>query len=177
MIEAAPGTIPPLQPAQLRFLRPLLTFYNFFEVTYFTARETCPRCHGIGIEYDYVPYLDGDPDIVENEELLVQMVEKIILTILGTDPFAGWYGTDLLTLVGTKIVDFIQREISRQISTALSRLQNIHAQQQRVQQVTDAEFLAPLDQVNVTVSDRIKTSGVNCYLHIYLQFPSLEKGG
>jgi len=149
IVEAIPRTIPPLQPMRLRFLTPLRTFFNFFEVTYFTARDVCPRCHGLGIEYDYVPDTDGDPLIVENENLLVQMVEKVILTVLGSDIYARWYGTDLVGLTGTKAVQFIRREISRQITVALSRLQNIQAQQQRVQLVSDGEFLARIDQIDV----------------------------
>lgn len=148
-VENRPRTIPPLQPGQIRFREPLTSFNNYFEVTYTTSREVCPRCHGLGIEYDFRPDITGDPDIVENEELLLQMVEKIILTILGSDPFAPWYGTDLISLVGTKATDFIRREMRRQIVSALSVLQNIQAQQQRVQEVTSGEFLASVDQVNV----------------------------
>jgi hypothetical protein len=148
-IEAVAGTIPPLQDMQLRFVKPLDTFYNYFEVTYHTARELCPRCHGLGIEYDFVAGSDGDPEIVENEDLLVQMVEKIILTVLGSDPYSPWYGTDLIGLTGTKAVAFVQREVSRQITAALARLQSIQSQQQRVQFVTDGEFLARIDEIDV----------------------------
>lgn len=148
-VEAIAGTIPPLQPMQVRFASPVDSFFSFFELTYYTAREVCPRCHGLGIEYDWRAASDGDPEIVENEDLLVQMVEKIILTVLGSDPFAPWYGTDMINLVGTKAVNFIRREMARQVTTALSKLQNLQAQQQRAQFVTDQEFLARIDQIDV----------------------------
>lgn len=154
-IENVPGTIPPLQPSQIRFVAPLRSPSNFFELTYYTSLEVCPRCHGIGIEHDFVPSDLGDPDIVEDEELLLQMIEKIILTVLGSDPFAPWYGTDLITLTGSKAVPFIRKEVRRQIATALAKLQNIQSQQQKIQIVTHGEFLARVDQVNVVQATSI----------------------
>ncbi len=157
VIENVRATVPPLQPSQLRFVSPLRTFANFFEVSYYTQLEVCPRCHGIGTEHDFVPDNLGDPDIVENEDLLLQMVEKIILTVLGSDPFAPWYGSDLVTLVGSKATPFIRKEVRRQITTALSKLQNIQSQQQKIQLVSDGEFLARVDQVTVDSAPNIPT--------------------
>jgi phage baseplate assembly protein W len=155
VVEATPNTVNPSQPHRVRFVESIPATSSYFELSYYTKREFCCRCRSVGWEYDFAPDDRGDLQVVEGADLLLQMVEKVVLTTLGSDLFASTYGTTLANKIGTKAPEMFKLEAYRQITQALSQLQSMQVQQSRVQEVSDAEFLEAIDGVSVEQSVEI----------------------
>ena len=135
---------------------PLRSTNDYIEVSYATLREECRRCGGSGYEHDWRFNQRGDVEIVQDELLLVQEVQKILYTERGTNPFHNWYGTDSVQSVGQNLVPggALQNLVVSDIYDAFSQWQSIKQQQEnRVGQlVTDQEYPMRLLGVSLTPS-------------------------
>jgi phage baseplate assembly protein W len=152
------------------FDRPLRSTGDYVEISYATLKEECRRCGGSGYEHDWRFNTRGELETVQNEQLLVQEIQKILYTERGSNPFHIWYGTDLIQSVGKNLVPggALQNLVVSDIYDAFSQWQSIKQQQEnRVGQlVTDQEYpmrllgvaLAPsqTDQTVMYVSTRIQ---------------------
>lgn len=129
---------------------------NFVEITYSTIRQECRRCGGLGIENDWRYNLKGEVSQVRDEALLIQELQKDFYTLMGTNPFHTWYGTNLLDVVGKKLAagGLVQNMIISDITQAFARWQSIKRQQEGKvgQAVSDAEFPYHLLSVNLQQS-------------------------
>lgn len=144
----------PQQPNRLiLFDQPLSSGTDFVEINYTTISQLCRRCGGTGVEFDWRIGGGGDVITVFDEALLIQELEKDFFTILGSNPFHTWYGTNLLDTVGTKLTagGYAQNLIVGDIYTAFNRWQQIKTQQQDNvgQYVSDKEF--PYRLLSVTL--------------------------
>jgi len=95
---------------------------------------------------------NGDLDIVENTDKLIQDILKILLTPVGTNIFFPWYGSLLSSaMIGSPMEDeFIQTAASMQISNSLQTLQTMQRDQlSSFQRVTASEMLAAIKEVAV----------------------------
>lgn len=127
--------------------------FDFVELNYYTVREECRRCGGLGVENDWRYGSKGNTAEVRDEALLLQEILKITYTLRGSNPFHLWYGTTLVETIGRKLSagGLIQNLILTEINTAFSRWQSIKRQQEEDvgQFVSDREF--PFQLLNVSV--------------------------
>ncbi|MBD3260238.1 MAG: hypothetical protein GF334_00945 [Candidatus Altiarchaeales archaeon] len=122
------------------------------EAQYTTFLDYCPKCVGLRYIDDLTYDKSGDLNTVRNEYLLVQNVEKRVITELGSNVFHENMGTNLHSLVNQKILDFdlIRNQITDQIITSLNRLK----ESQRTllasrREVSDGELLDKIGEVIV----------------------------
>lgn len=143
------------------FDSPLRADLNYLEVSYTTTRNECRRCGGLGVENDWRYGVTGDVTTVQDEILLIQEVQKIIYTILGTNPFHTWYGTSIIETIGSKITigGVLQNKITSDIYTAFNRWQSIKKQQEEKlgQFVSDEEYPFQLRKVTLEQSQQDPT--------------------
>lgn len=140
---------------------PLSSGTDFVEINYTTISQQCRRCGGTGVEYDWRIGTTGDVNIVFDEALFIQELQKDFFTILGSNPFHTWYGTQLLDTIGSKLTlaGFVQNLVVSDIYTAFSRWQQIKQQQQDNvgQYVSDKEFPYRLLSVSLQQSQQDPT--------------------
>jgi phage baseplate assembly protein W len=109
---------------KIRTYRPLI------EVRYTTIQNQCPKCLGVKIVDDIKYNTKGDITTVDKELQLIQNVEKYIVTRIGSNIFHTWFGTNLHSMIGTKIgnFDLLKSQILEQISSAINKLKDIQRQ-------------------------------------------------
>jgi len=100
------------------------------EVSYVTYANNCPKCLALNTVDDVVYTASGDIKMVKKEYLLLQVLEKAIVTKVTSNPFHDWYGTGLHSLIGTKITDmsFIRTKIIDQVSSAIEKIKTVQKQ-------------------------------------------------
>jgi hypothetical protein len=161
MLVNDPRTLADRPTRLIVFDTPLRSVSDFVEVSYSTIRQECRRCGGLGIENDWRYGTNGDVIEVRDEALLLQELQKVFYTLLGSNPFHTWYGTTLLEAVGKKISasGLVQSLVVSDINQAFSRWQSIKRQQEQAvgQLVTDSEFPFHLLSVNLQQSTRDPT--------------------
>ena len=142
------------------FDEPLKSFQDYVEVSYSTVYQECRRCGGLGTENDWIYGKLGDVAEVRDETLLLQEVTKLIYTVKGSNTFNLWYGTGLLTLVGSKVsmMSLLQNMIVSDVQQAFTRWQSIKKQQEAIgQYVSDREFPYRMLSVNAYPSTQDPT--------------------
>lgn len=143
-----------IQPTNYVLLNERIKNYNpFIEATYTTLSSYCPKCSGIKYLNDIKYDLNGDVIKARDEYLLVQTVEKYIVTELGSNTFHTWLGTSLHSLIGSKIFDFnlIKTKILTQINTTINNLKRIQDQVVGLGiPLTQGELFDKLISVNVS---------------------------
>lgn len=119
-----------LNENRIRMNQKVKDYQPIVELSYVTMSSYCPKCLNVKNIDDWSFSSSGDMNMVSKEHLLLQELEKIIVTKLRSNPFQDWYGTGLHDLVGTKIFDFdvVKAKISDQISTAIERLKALQRQ-------------------------------------------------
>ena len=96
---------------------------------------------------------DGDFDIVEDSDKLVQDVLKLVSTQLGSNPFFPAYGSPISqALIGTAFEqEFIENVATQQLRASIERLQQQQLEQIRQNQVvTPEEQIAAIEDVRVS---------------------------
>jgi len=140
---------------------PLTSGTDFVEIDYTTTSQMCRRCGGTGVEYDWRLGQNGNVITVQDEALLIQELQKDFFTLLGSNSFHTWYGSDLLDTIGSKLTagGFIQNLIVSDINTAFDRWQQVKQQQQQNlgQYVSDKEFPYRLLSVSLQQSTQDPT--------------------
>jgi len=115
----------------------IIEFFNkvkhstpIIEFNYVALSETCPKCLNVKSLDDLFINGHGDIEMTSRELLLLQQVEKVIVTKLSSNAFHDWYGTELHSLIGTKISDknLLYTRVREQVSTAIDKLKNIQKQ-------------------------------------------------
>lgn len=132
-----------------RFLRPVAQ-PSTFKVTYSVPPERCLRCRGTLVENDYRFNIQGEPLLIENEDLLYQAALKILLTGKGSNPFHPFYGSIIKSRIGTKAVSAITTLLNEDVRTALTNMQKLQRGQARFQRVTAKERLFQIMSVEVS---------------------------
>lgn len=128
----------------IKLLRPRDFNDDLFQLSYYTNALNCRRCGGLRAENDLQFTTAGLLVRVTDVELLVQEVTKIVSTILGSNQFHLWYGTQIYALIGSKISSFgyIQSSIQAQCTQAMANIISIQKQQVAYQTLTAGEQLA-----------------------------------
>lgn len=147
-------TLPLQIPRKILFDRVFKSIDDCIEVSYFSSLEHCPKCGASGTIFDYEYTQTGKLVTVINESKLVQEMEKIVVTILGSSIFYPWYGTSIVNLIGGKLAGTVtQSAISSEIAASLSALKKLQEKQQRYQEVSDREFLESIKLIDVSPLD------------------------
>lgn len=152
-----PNTLSDRPIKMVVFDEPLKGFQDIVEVNYTTVQQECRRCGGVGVENDWRYGSDGLAIEVRDEALLLQELQKAIFTQRGSNPFHAWYGSNILSSVGSKNSGsaFLQSIIVSDIQQTFNRWQSIKTkQEQQVGQfVSDEEFPFRLMNVGVEQSE------------------------
>jgi hypothetical protein len=114
----------------IEFLNKIKHYDPIVEFFYSTIPDTCPKCLNVKTVDDFTINGHGDIEMVSKELLLLQDVEKVIATKLSSNAFHSWYGTELHSLIGTKISDreLLFNRVREQISTAIDKLRTTQKQ-------------------------------------------------
>lgn len=146
--------------------------YNdpLYELSYNTPSRYCPKCLGTQFVDDMIFDDRNEVQQVTGAQLLIQEVEKAIVTTKNTNKYYPWVGTKLKKLVGSKIADFtvLAQEIQADVRNALENLKN----QQRSHQgmnptVTSDQVLNTVEVVDVTPHENDPS-----IVQVYVQYTS-----
>lgn len=139
-----PATLADRPTRVVVFDEPLAGFRDFVAIDYVTLREECRRCGGLGVENDWSYGQDGLVLAVRDEDLLLQELQKVTLTVRGSNPFHPGYGSTLLERIGQKAVPqgIVQGVIASDVQQVFNRWQGLKRAQERDigQVVSDEEF-------------------------------------
>lgn len=135
----------------IQFDRPVRT-NPYFSITYAVFGNQCLRCRGTEVENDFRFDADGAARLVRDENLLYQSCLKILLTELKSNIYAPWYGTDLMSQIGSKVGSGSDLSIQQSIRRALTDLQSLQATQSKYQKITPRERLYSVDNIAVRQS-------------------------
>jgi len=143
------------------FDEPLKGFNDFIEADYTTVRQECRRCGGANVENDWRYGKDGNVVELRDEALLIQELQKIVYTARGSNPFHPWYGSMLLSVIGSRsgAATPVQSIIVSDIQQVFQRWQSIKTRQEQEvgQFVSDSEFPFRLGQVGIEQSAKDPT--------------------
>jgi len=129
---------------------------DWVEVSYYTSPQNCRKCHGLKILYDLYFSNTGKLLTVKNEEKLLQDVEKAVFTILNSNQYHSWYGTEIYKLIGQIRNDgYLKARIAKEINTTLEHIRKLQIDQKIKigQKVTNREAIDRISSVNVKRSD------------------------
>jgi len=155
-----PNTISVNQPRMVYLRSKWKSPYDFFEVSYVTIKTYCPKCIGLETIDDISFNSRGLLSEARDELLLMQNLEKWTITEIGSNPFHGYVGTSLITLIGQKISDgdFLATKITQEITSALQKFQDLQAQyRQSGRPITDGETLQSIENIEVRIDENDPT--------------------
>lgn len=138
----------PVPSRRIKFLRPLVGNPTI-KVTYAAPSERCPRCGGTYVENDYRFDLQGDMILIENENLLYQICLKALLTVIGSNPYHTFYGSEIKNRIGTKANGSSQSLVQLDIQSSLDKVKNLQTLQSKYQFLTPEERLYSVSNIQV----------------------------
>ena len=100
---------------------------DFFELSYNTINDYCPKCVGLNNINDVSYTVEGDFYTLRNEPLLLQNLEKFTVTELQSNPLQLFIGTNLVKLLGQRVTDtsYVSTKITQEINTTLQTLKSL----------------------------------------------------
>jgi len=151
----------------IRMKRRIRNQFPLVEVDYLTVLERCPKCLGVSVVDDIRISTDGDVALVKDEGYLVQQVEKFIVTQIGSNTFHNWMGTDLQSLIGTKVadIDLINSRVTNQINTAVNKLIDLQEQQ-----IAAGRVMTPGELYGTTLGISVEETGDYSVFEVTLSF-------
>lgn len=147
-----PRTINVQQPRMIQLKNKWKSPTDFFEISYTTIKGYCPKCVGLEVLDDISYDVKGDLRIIRNEKLLLQNLEKFVVTEIGSNPFHAWMGTGLVNLLGDKILDvnFLTTRVTQEINQVLEKFKDLQEQYRLTgRTMTDGEILDSVQDINV----------------------------
>jgi len=141
------------RPFYVVLSRKVKDYQPLIEAQYVTLSTFCRKCAGLKYGDDFEYLNDRDIRTCKDEELLLQMVEKYIITRVGSNPFHIWIGTILYTMVGSKITDqdLLKSRMTEQANNAIEMLKSVQKQMQSTgREMTPGELFGDLLFMQVT---------------------------
>jgi len=138
----------------ITFNRKLKGFNPLIELKYATFVSRCPKCSGLRNIDDLSFLSSGDVSTSKKENLLVQNIEKFIVTKRDSNPFQGEIGTNLHLLLSTKITDrdMLEAQIVGEVRGAIEQFRK--EQQTLISSGRKVEAGEILDRViSITLDD------------------------
>lgn len=144
---------------KLVFRRKLRSYDDIMQLTYQTTESNCRRCHGKRLYFDLDLDSAGRLKIVVDESKLVQDLRKGVLTVRGTNRYANWYGTALITFIGTKVSrpEVVAMRMQREVSQFVDSLMKMQIRQAQVQPSTLREMILQILGVEARALDEAGT--------------------
>ena len=133
---------------------------DYFQISYYTIKDWCPKCAGLDVINDISYNVRGGLLEVRNEKLLLQNLEKFVVTEAGSNPFHNYIGTSIISYLGEKVSDenFISTKITAEISTTLGALKSMQEQYVKTgRSVTDGELLDRVGNIIVNFDTKDPT--------------------
>jgi len=123
------------------------------EIDYNTTVSNCRMCHGRGELDDLNTSTAKSLIFISDRDKLRQDIDKIIVTVLNSNPFHQWYGTLLTEYIGKKIsnLDRLRRRITIEVQDALEKLKDLQRQQETYQSLSDGEVLLRFEGLDVMI--------------------------
>lgn len=140
------------KPFYVVFVRKIKDYQPLIEAQYVTLSTFCRKCLGIGYTDDFEYINDKDIRTISDEGLLLQNVEKYVVTKMESNPFHSWVGTGLHQLIGTKITDVetLRSSMQDQVSSAIQKFKTVQRQVQASgRKMTPGELFGNLISMNV----------------------------
>jgi len=133
---------------------------DFYFVSYSSVPKFCPKCKGLRIHNDFSYNALGKLKTVANEDKLLQEIKKGLTTELGSNPFHTWIGTQIYTLIGSKIynVSLLRARLIDEINKYIEKYIDVQIKQSSYQDVTDRELFGQLLSIDVEPQDDIDPS-------------------
>ena len=150
-----PETLTINQPRMLYFNYKWRSIEDRFEVSYNTVRGFCTKCAGLGSLDDMSWGVDGQLATIRDEKLLLQNMEKFVVTELGSNPFHTFLGTGLTALLGKRLSDFnfTASQITQEIYGTLNKFRDMQQQYAKTgRPITKGEQIDQVLDVKVTQS-------------------------
>lgn len=147
-----PDAITVTQPQVLYLNEKWRSPSDFFEVSYNTISNFCPKCVGLNILDDISYNVRGALRVARDEHLLLQNLEKFTVTEIGSNPFHTFIGTALVSLLGAKFSDrsFIATRTTQEINNTLQKLMDLQNQYQFAgRAMTNGETLDSINNIEV----------------------------
>ena len=137
------------------FNNPTKLYNPLIEAKYTTQSNFCPKCAGINFLDDITYGPDKDVVLAQDEVLLIQTLEKFIVTEINSNPYHPWVGTSIESLIGTKITDtnYLKTNIYNNVKKAVDDLKRIQAQYSKSgRPTTSGELFGDLIAIDVVPS-------------------------
>jgi len=133
---------------------------DFYMVNYSSVAKFCPKCIGLRVLNDesYTPL--GKVSTVKNEDKLLQEIKKGLATYLGSNPFHTWIGTQIHSLIGTKIynVDLIKARVIEEVYKYIEKYVDVQLKQSNYQEVTTRESFGQILAIDFEPQEDIDSS-------------------
>jgi hypothetical protein len=127
---------------------------DIISVDYQVDINKCKKCRRTGQVNDFDYDKLGELIIVQDEQKLLQDVLKFTIAIQGTNKANPWWGTQLVSFIGTAHVpEYYNPKFKSEIIDGGSKIKDLQLQQTQYQQVTDEEFFSYFDNIIVQQSD------------------------
>jgi hypothetical protein len=127
---------------------------DIVEVDYVTQRTNCHRCNAMG-RLDDVQFslVDGSVVLVRTVQKLKQDLYKIVGTVVGSNPFHRFYGTNFTIYIGQAgPPGFFRAQLTNEMLAALGTLQRLQNDQFAYQ----AEFIDRQELINAVQSVNVR---------------------
>jgi len=139
------------------------SFNPLIELQYTTFVNRCPKCSGLKNIDDLNFLSSGDVSTAKKENLLVQNIEKFIVTRRNSNPFQGEVGTNLHLLLSSKITDreMLESQVVEEVRGAMEQFrkeQNVLVSSGR--KVDAGELLDRIISINLEDTDDPTTKAV-----------------
>lgn len=126
---------------------------DIISIDYHVSINSCRKCKRTGQLNDF-SYEIGELVTVVREEKMLQDLLKLVTAIRGSNAAHTWYGTSLVSFIGTAhLPEYYQIKFRGEIIDAGDRMKDLQQQQTQYQTVDDEEFFSFLDNISVEQSD------------------------
>ncbi|MDO8640273.1 MAG: hypothetical protein Q7R33_01915 [Nitrosarchaeum sp.] len=127
---------------------------DIISVDYQVSISQCRKCKRTGQVNDYDYDKLGDLITVQREQKMLQDLLKLTTAIKGSNKAHPWWGTSLVTYIGTaRVPEYYIPRFKGEVVTAGEIIKDLQVQQTQYQQVDDEEFFSFLNNIVVEQSD------------------------
>ena len=140
------------QQMKVKFRKPVRSDGAFFQANFIAVPELCPRCIGYEVESDYRSNGQGGPNILVNEQKLVQQIERAELVQSSSMIFHPRLGTKLEASIGRKSKANSQQSsfLASEVRRALEEYVRLQTSQRKYQTLSLGETLDSIESVSAT---------------------------
>lgn len=146
-------TSTPVDPLKkIVFKKPVYNYYSFFEISYTVRSHNCRKCFGLDVLYDHAYDKKGRLITIQNEQMLIQVIIKHLLTKVRSNPYYTWIGSSIPNILYRAIRDIraLQQQLLTDVTITLQKIKNTQNKQAEVQSLDLRQVLNNILDVQVT---------------------------